>query len=89
MGYVGGVYKHAVVPGPVKELGGGLVKLLALYEPPLHFRDGLSYHLTVQLCATALKLHLRQGGLDEARWAPDTVVSSGGFKGDFIDDESL
>lgn len=50
MDYIRGIYLHTVIPCPVEELGEGLIGLLALNEPPLHFRDGVSYHLTMQLC---------------------------------------
>lgn len=67
MCYICGIYLDTVVPCPVKELGEGLIGLLTLYKPPLHFRDGVPYHLTMQLCTVIEQLHLREGRLDEAR----------------------
>lgn len=73
MSYICGIYMHMVVPCAVKELGEGLVGLFTLYKPPLHLRDGVSYHLTMQLCAVTDELRLRQRRLDKPRWAPFTV----------------
>lgn len=65
--YICGIYLHTVIPCPIRELGEGLVGLFTLYKPPLHLRDGVTYHLTMQLCAVTDQLHLRQGRLDKAR----------------------
>lgn len=68
VGYVCGINVYALVPCPVVQLGIGFIVLLPLYEPPLHLRDGVSYHLTVQLCVILSEPELGQGRLDEAGW---------------------
>lgn len=68
VGYVCGVNVHALIPCPVVQLGIGLIVLLSLYKPPLYLRDGVSYHLTMQLCIIVCKPELGQGRLDEAGW---------------------
>lgn len=67
MCYIGGIYLYTVTPCPVKELGEGLIGLFTLDKPPLHLRNGVPYHLTMQLYAVIGQLHLRQGRLDETR----------------------
>lgn len=61
VGYVCGINVYALVPCPVVQLGVGLIVLLPLYKPPLHLRDGVSYHLTVQFCIIVSESELRQG----------------------------
>lgn len=82
---VRGVYLHAVVARPVKELRGRLVGLLALYEPPLYLGDGVAYHLAMQLGAVVEQLGDGEGRLDEARCVGRACVNKelwggGGFE---------
>lgn len=66
VGYVCGINVYALVPCPVVQLGIGFIVFLPLYKPPLHLRDGVSYHLAVQLRVIVSKPELGQGRFDEA-----------------------
>lgn len=68
VGYICGINVHTLVPCPVVQLGIGLIVLLPLDKPPLYLRDGVPYHLTVQLCVVVSESELGQGRLDKAGW---------------------
>lgn len=84
VGYVCGVNVYALVPSPIVQLGVGLIVLLPLYKPPLHLRDGVSYHLTMQFCIIVSESELRQGRLDEASWVRCTHRPRKNKRSDFM-----